>query len=183
MSQIARLQEPQSLQRIFFPRAFRNTAGGGISQNQPASWQYSSVSRLTSSKSLLRHCQYSPHKLIASDPCEGQVAVIEPLSADGSLECHPPSPHTLQFLFSAFLSFPAQALAVVQPRYFPSHRLCCVLTELTCVEESGWKSFFLTSWSSQVSCICLKTRIRRVLFLSVFSICLFFFFPLGSSQN
>lgn len=140
------LQEPQSLQRIPFSQVLRNTAGGGISQNghqhhaRVQQRQDSNPPRVTETVSVLPMHAYCPWLLLRVDG----VAVIEPLSAGSSLKHHPPSPHCSSSSIPSPLSqhnpWPLWGC------YFPPHKLCRALSELTCVEQCGWKSFFLMSW-------------------------------------
>lgn len=103
--------------------------------------------------------------------------MIEPLSAALSV-VHLPVP------LQPFLSSPARALTVVRLRYFPSRRLRCALTELTCVEQCGWKSFFLMSWSLTSFLYLFQNQNKKSSLLDCLLHLLFFFFPrLGSNQN
>lgn len=109
------------------------------------------------------------------------MALIEHISTDSSLGCHPHSPHTLQFLFNPFFSFPAQALAVARLCSFPSHMLHCVLAEPTCVEQCGGKSYFLMSWSLTSFLYLFQNQNKKSFTL----VCLLhlLFSPFGSHQN
>lgn len=96
------------------------------------------VQGLTATVSVLPAQAYCLWLLLGA----GGVAVIALLSADSSLDHHPPSPHILQFLFIAVLSFPAQAPAVARLCYVPSDRceLCAHRADLC---GAVWVEIFL----------------------------------------
>ena len=183
------LQEPQSPQRISFPKALWNPAGGGIIQNgyqhhgKVQQWQDSNTPGLYCNSVSPPHVSLSP-VTAARGRWSG---------------CHRTSASRQQAWVSVCLYH-----ILCRPSSIPSSLFQlkpwllwgCVIFRHTgyTVRSLSWPMWSsvggnLSSWwagPSQVSCFCFKTRIRRVLFLSVFSICLIFwvsFFPFGSSQN
>lgn len=147
----------------------------------PISWQSSAVTQILQGvTAIVSVCPVQVDCLWLLQGV-GAVALIEHISADSSLGCHPPSPPTLQFLFNPFFSFPAQALAVARLCSFPSHMLHCVLAELTCVEQCGGKSSFLMSWSLTSFLYLFQNQNKKSFSL----VCLLhlLFSPFGSHQN
>lgn len=163
------LEDLQSLQRISFPRALRNTAGGGISQNGYE--RHGTVQQRQDSNPPRPYCgSVSPPRasLLPVTPARGGWSGCDRTSVSSQ---QPWVLSTFQFLF--------------KPSFLPQHEPWllwgCVIFHhagyaLHSLSWPVWSSVGgnLSSWwagPSQVSCICFKTRIRRVLFLTVFSIC------------